>query len=293
MKILPVNNGYYQYKSIDGQIFKSRLTINTHGNIVGNNDTLEYENESYIIGIGKPNLDLDKTGSEFTRIFILNMLGRFVGNDKETFKVAISSPPGVYKAQKEILPEYLIGEYDVVHNKKPKKIIIDDVKIYPETVCAYIANKPEQYKGKRVIVIDIGGLTTNVVQIKDNAFTKDDVFTIEKGMYNLDCKICDCLKGKHRKCNVDDIQFFRDNKDVALDENDVLDIYREHIDEIEEAMDYHNFNYENYDMLITGGGGKILYDFMQQKFFPKSKLSYDPLFDNLKGLEILARQVWK
>jgi hypothetical protein len=225
------------------------------------------------------------------------MLARFTVGERESFKIVISSPPGVYQMQKEVLPDYLVGEYDVVHNGKSKKIIIEGVKVYPEAICAYMANKPEQYKGKRVIVMDIGGLTTNVVQIKDNSFTKDDTFTFEKGMYNLDCKIADYLRSCHVengfRCDVDDVQYFRDNKDLMLEEEEVVDIYREHIDSIVEMMDFHGFNYSNYEILITGGGGKTLFDFIQGNFFPKARLSNDPIFDNLKGLEILAKQVWK
>jgi hypothetical protein len=243
MRILPINNGYYQVKSIDNQMFKSRLTKNVHGNLIGNNDTLEYDGEKHIIGVGKTSLDLDKSGNLFTKIFILNMLARFTVGERESFKIVISSPPGVYQMQKEVLPDYLVGEYDVVHNGKSKKIIIEGVKVYPEAICAYMANKPEQYKGKRVIVMDIGGLTTNVVQIKDNAFTKDDAFTFEKGMYNLDCKIADYLRSCHVengfRCDVDDVQYFRDNKDLMLEEEEVVDIYREHIDSIVEMMDFH------------------------------------------------------
>jgi hypothetical protein len=255
MRNQAINNGYYAYKSED-QYFKSRLSTNVYGGIQGNVDLLEFEGEKHVIGEGKINLDMDKSNNEFTKLFILNMLSRFT-QEKEVFRIVISSPPLVYGRQKEILPEYLEGDFEVVHNGKRKNIVIDKIKVYPETITAYLANK-NMFNGKNVIIVDVGGLTSNVVAIRNGSFTKDDIITIEHGMYHLDFKISQYLKSEHteRHISPDDIQYFRNVKDTVLDDVGVEMIYREHIDEIVEYMDFRNFDYnsDSYDMLITGGG---------------------------------------
>jgi hypothetical protein len=223
------------------------------------------------------------------------MLGRFT-TDKENFKLVLSSPPTVYKQQKELLPEYLKGSYIIKHNDKLKQIVIDDVKVYPETISAYLVNR-DGFKGKNVIVIDIGGLTTNGVLIRDNQFTKDDVFTLRHGMYHLDFKIYQHLMSSKLEagfnCSFEDIQYFRDTKDELLESESIIDIYRTFIDEIVEAMDNKNWNYNKYECLITGGGGKNLFDIIKQFVLPNARLSNDPIRDNLNGLELLSRQVWR
>jgi hypothetical protein len=151
--------------------------------------------------------------------------------------------------------------------------------------------------GKNVIVLDVGGLTTNGVLIKDGTFTKDDVFMLRHGMYHLDFDICQYLMGNNLdsgfNCVAEDVQYFRDNKDEILECEGVMDIYRKFIDEIVEAMDDKNWNYGKWDALITGGGGKVLFEIIQGFALPRARLSFDPLFDNLRGLELLSRQVWK
>lgn len=294
MRVIPINNGYYQYKSIENQMCKSRLSIDKYGNIGGTTDILEFDNVRYIVGAGKAYIGMDKSNNQFTKIFVLNMLSRFT-QDKEDFKIVLSAPPLVYGQQKDVLPEYIIGKYDVVHNSKKKIINILDVKIFPETIAAYVVNM-EQFKGKNVIVLDIGGLTTNGVLIKNGGFTKDDVFTLKHGMYHLDFEVSQYLLSINLEngfnCNEDDIQYFRDSKDKILDCEGVIDIYRKFLDDIVEKMDDKNWNYIKYEVLITGGGGKVLFNTVREFALPQAVLSIDPLFDNLKGLEALGKKVW-
>jgi hypothetical protein len=273
-------------------MFLSRLTIDNYGSIQGC-DVLEFDGVKYVIGSGNTNTDMDKSNNEFTKIFVLNMLARFT-QDRESFRVVLSSPPLVYSKQKEVLPEYLISDdYEVIHNGKKKIISINDVKVYPETIAAYLVNK-ESFKGKNVIVLDVGGLTTNGVLLKKNNFNKDDIFTIKHGMYHLDFKICQYLLSENGfNCEAEDIQYFRDTQDKILDDENITDIYKGFIDKIVERMDNKNWNYSKFDVLVTGGGGKILIDFIRQFALPQAVLSNDPLFDNLKGLDLLAKQVWK
>jgi hypothetical protein len=293
MRVLPINNGNYQYKSIDGQIFKARLSKSEYGSIQGTCDVLEVEKQEYIIGYGKVNMDMDKTSNEFTKLFVLNMLSRFTG-DKENFKVVLSAPPMVYRVQKDELPEYIIGDYEIVHNGKRKNIGINTVRVYPETIAAYVVNK-DRFKSKNLIVLDVGGLTTNGVLITNNGFSRDDIFTLRHGMYHLDFEICQYLLGHCLEngfnCRVEDVQYFRDIRDSILDCEGVNDIYLKFIDTIVEAMDDMNWNYRKLDVLITGGGGKNLFETMQRFELPQAVLSNDPLFDNLKGLDVLAKQV--
>lgn len=295
MKIIPINNGYYQYKSIDNQMFKSRLDVDTYGSIHGNFDTLVFDDEKYVIGIGKPNMDFDKASNEFTKIFVLNMLARFTV-EEESFRVVLSTPPLMYGKQKDTLPEYLINDrYEVRHNGRKKVINISDVKVFPETIAAYVANK-DRFKGKNVVVIDIGGLTTNGVLIKNGGFGKDDIFTIRHGMYHLDFDISQYLISSVVEpgfnCEPEDVQYFRDIRDGVLDCEGVIDIYRRFVDEIVEKMDDKNWNYNKYEILITGGGGKNLFEIIQMFVLPRAVLSNDPLFDNLRGLEALGKKVW-
>lgn len=294
MKIIPINNGYFNYKSIDKKIFKSRLEKSLCNGVTTSCDTLTLDDgETYIVGEGDTNIDKDKTtNSKFTKILILNMLGKFINNTctSETFNVLLSTPPGMYKNQVKALPSFLNGKYNVIHNNVPKEIIINNVKVYPETFIVYL-NYQEKYKNKNLLIWDIGGFTTNVVLIRKGTFTVNDYITIPHGMYHLDEKISQYLSSKYleQDFTIDDIQYLRDaNDSIMFDEQPYIDeLYNKHIEAIIKKIELKQWSYQIYENFCTGGGCKILFDNIRTKV-NKVELSPDPLFDNLKALEKLA-----
>lgn len=304
MKVIPINCGYYNYKSINEEQFPTRITEDIFDNFPSNCDRLEYEGQKYLVGTGQINIDIDKTQSEFTKICVLNMLARFT-DKMETFKVALTTPPLMFPSQKDELPRYLEGEYLVIHNGKPKAITIQEVKVFPETLTAYIANNTNgKYNNKDVLVLDIGGLTTNGCLIKRGGiFTLDDMFTIKNGMYHLDDEICRYLNSKYYlSVDIDDINTFREEglhingnkEDIMMEEILVIDkIYKKFIAEIKKAIDLRKWSTEVYNVLITGGGGKVLYNTLRYELVPHAELGKNPLFDNVNGLSELAKRVFR
>lgn len=304
MKIIPINAGYYRIKSINNQVFNTRVEKSFINERQGTTDLLEYNGDYYIVGDGEFALDLDKTQNEVTKICILNMLARFTDNTEE-FKVVITTPPLLYPQQKIELPKYLKGEYKVKHNCISKTIIIKDVYVFPETITAYIANNANgAYNGRKVVIIDIGGLTTNGCLINENGgFMAKDIFTIENGMYHIDDKISQYLNRKYYlSCTVDDINYFRkkglyingDKDDVMIREIEYMeDVYCKHIQTIMQQCQLKKWNINTYDVLITGGGGMLLYNTIKEYFLPQAKLSKDPIFDNLNGLVTVAKKVYE
>lgn len=304
MKYIPINNGFFNYKSINNECFKTRVKEKSYKGVKIGCDTITIEGRDYIVGQGRPNFSKDKSNN-FSKICILDMLGRFTESE-ESFKISLTTQPDIVSSQRAIMPKFLKGQYNIIHNDKPKKIIIEDVLVFPETIAAYVANNPKQFKDKILLLLDIGGVTTNGVLIKNNSFNPDDIFSIPNGMYHLDSKVCDYLNSKYYSSiniNVDDMDFYRD-KGLFLDKNEninILDtekeyindnIYIPHIDKILEKCYYKGWTtIKSFDVLVTGGGGKVLFNTIT-KPLPKAKLSADPLYDNVKGLQILMKQVY-
>jgi len=292
MKTVAINNGYYQYKSMDKHMFKARIKKCLCNEAQSNCDILTIDEQSYIIGEGDFCIDNDKTSNENNKILILNMLAKFIDSDKEkeTFNVYLCTPPSLYKNQSEALPSYLKGTYKIVANDKPIEITINNVQVFPESFIIYL-NYQEKYKNKNLIIFDIGGHTTNIVLIKKGVFTNEDYITIGNGMYHIDDKICQYLNGKHLDTtfNIDDIQYLRDIGDNLLtaEEPELFKIYDDYVSELVNAMQLKQWNIKYYEKLCTGGGSKILYENMEN-VFDRIELSIEPLFDNVKALEKLA-----
>lgn len=300
MKIIPINNGYYNCKSIDNKIFKSRLMEAPYNSLGCGGDRFKINGKTYIVGEGRPSFKKDKTDNDATKIFVLNMLSKFM-EGSERFKVILTSPPLAYASQRELLPKYLIGKHEVEYNNVKKEIIIDDVTVYPETIMAYIANNPSQFK-RSVIVIDIGGVTTNSVLIKNGVYSKDDISSFSNGMYHLENSICEHFNSKYyedlelspediSRILKDGLVLPRASMDLVEVERIHIDrIFNNHIDKILEKFEYKGWNTSACDILITGGGGKVLFDTIKDNHLPQAKLSFDPVFDNLRGLEIMAKR---
>jgi plasmid segregation protein ParM len=303
MKIIPINNGYYNYKSIDNQMFRALCKKTDFENTKVACDVITLDDVSYIIGAGKPNFNMDKTTLEHTKVLTLNMLARFVENKKESFQILLSSPPIVFNEQSEKLPQYLKGTYKITWNKKPLEITIDEVYVLPETFIVYnVNNDNKKYSDKIVLIIDVGGFTTNICKVTLGNFKDEsDYHTIQHGMYHLDTEISQYLNSKHSELNCHESEMFIYRKTgltssitntniLEIEEENINDICNAFIDDIIDACIKKGWNVHAHEILVTGGGGATLYPLIKKKL-PKAELSHNPIFDNLNGLELYTKGV--
>ena len=294
MKTVPINNGYSFIKSDYGLKFKSSFKETSMSQYAIGSDLLTYDNKTYTIGEGVPAINKDKTDNIATKLFVLNMLCKHMDNVKsEHFKVYLTAPPMTYSAQKDSLPQYLLGSYKVIYNGIPKEIYIDSVTVYPETVMAYLANNPSQFK-RPVIVIDIGGLTTNVAYIKNGACNKDCIISFTNGMYHIESEVCDYLNDKYWSLDLDSSQmseflqngiFVGDGSENIIETNKdaINDIYSKFVSKIQNKITLKKWSPDMCDILVTGGGGMTLFESIKS-VYGHAKLSNDPIFDNLNGM---------
>lgn len=298
MKNISINNGYSFIKGEYGQSFKSAYRETTLGEYGCSADLIEMPNgKVYAIGDGNAVTDKDKTKNIATKLFVLNMLAKNMNSvDSEHFHVFLTAPPMTFAAQKDSLPEYLKGSYRIKHNGIQKDINIDAVTVYPETITAYLANNPSKFK-RPVIVIDIGGLTSNIVYINNGAYSKETIISFVNGMYNVESEVCDYLNDKYWDLNLDTtnvheflqkgIRLGDSNENIIDKEHDGIDaIYSKFVSKIANRIVMKNWSPNMCDILVTGGGGKLLLNTIK-KWYSHAKLSNDPIFDNLNGTKLL------
>lgn len=301
MQIVPINNGYSFIKSNFGLTFKSSHRETTLSEYGCSCDILSLDGIVYAVGDGNPSIDKDKTSNIATKLFVLNVLCKRMQNkESEHFKVALTAPPMTFSKQKDSLPKYLIGSYNVFHNGKQKEIFIDNVVVYPETIMAYLANNPTSFN-RGVLVIDIGGLTSNVAYIQNGTYNKDSIISFPNGMYHVESEVCDYLNEKYWDLSLDETLiyeflekglFLEDGTvNIVEEEKDGINaIYNKYVGKIFHKIDMKGWSPKTTDILVTGGGGKILYETIKKKF-SHAKLSNNPIFDNLKGMEeLIARE---
>lgn len=305
MQIIPINNGYYNYKSINGQIFKSRLMEVPYENYMTSSDIITFEGVTYVAGAGEPQMEMNKLKDNFTKILILNMLAKFCKKEKENFKLVLSMPPLVYYKDdftSDQFVDYIKGTYDIVWNKKPLHIIIEDAKVIPETFVAYSSvNALEDYDNKIVYIIDIGGYATNVCRIVNNDFNAKDFITVQDGMYHVDSAISQRLNATYidynLNCDFEDVEHYRKHG-LSLD-GEVVENWHKQVEDIEinyikgllSKCKTAKFNLKSGAVIVTGGGGESLFPIIKNQI-KHAELSTNPLWDNLIGLNIMAQDIF-
>lgn len=296
MQIVPINNGYSYIKSDLGNKFRSTYRETNMSEYCSTGDTLVLDGKAYIIGDGIYDINKDKTVTEATKLFVLNMLCKHMEfKSTEHFKVLLTAPPMTYVSQKDKLPQYLKGSYKVQYNGKTKDIFIDDVTVYPETIMAYLANNPAQFT-RPVLVIDIGGLTTNMVLIKNGNYNQDSIVSFSNGMYHVEEEVCEFLNSKYMlDLDSSDMHDFmsqgiylgKECKNIIEEEKDAIDnIFNKAVAQIMQKVTIKRWNPKTCVVLVTGGGGKALFPTIQ-KFFDTAQIGANPIFDNLNGLSLL------
>lgn len=296
MQIVPINNGYSYIKSDLGYSFRSAYRKTNVSEYCSTGDTLVLDGQAYIIGDGIYDINKDKTVTVATKLFVLNMLCKHMElKSTEHFKVLLTAPPMTYASQKDKLPQYLKGSYKIEYNGKIKDIFIDSVTVYPETVMAYLANNPGQFT-RPVLVIDVGGLTTNMVLIKKGNYNQDSIVSFSNGMYHVEEEVCEFLNNKYmldlESSDMHDfmsqgIYLGKECTNLIEVEKDAIDnICNKAVSQIAQKIAIKKWNPATCVVLVTGGGGKALFPTIQ-KFYDTAILGANPIFDNLNGLSLL------
>lgn len=285
--ILGVDLGNWNVKTSEGNIFPSRYTIVE--NILGaTGDVLEYEGVKYYIRDGKLENNYDKANKETNLILFLYSLA--VQKDKY-FKAVVGLPALAYKANRDSFKDKLLNQkiHDVIINKQPKKIIIEDLIVFPEGAGAYFSlrNRP-----KNCVIIDIGGGTINIVSFKNGKL--DACTTIGKGMIQLYNQIRDYLNATYTlKLELEDIEVIM-REGLKVDNEEISFTFIKPIinDFIVDLMnELRNFSIRTSKVLLTGGGSKLLK--APLSVIPGLEVVEDYMFSNAKGFKKVGESKWK
>lgn len=137
----------------------------------------------------------DKTNNKTDILKTLTSLGLAMkGKDKESFRILSGLPVdelGMGNLKNEMI-ENLKGEYKFIFNHQSKEATIEDVKIIAQSAGAfydYILDEKgsliEERVKPKVVVIDIGFRTTDIVTMEFAKYNPMESFTIYTGVHNV------------------------------------------------------------------------------------------------------------
>ena len=237
---------------------------------------------------GKLENNYDKANKETNLILFLYSLA--VQKDKY-FKAVVGLPALAYKANRDSFKDKLLNQkiHDVIINKQPKKIIIEDLIVFPEGAGAYFSlrNRP-----KNCVIIDIGGGTINIVSFKNGKL--DTCTTIGKGMIQLYNQVRDYLNSTYTlKLELEDIEIIM-KEGLKVDNEEISFTFIKSIinDFIVDLMnELRNFPIRTSKVLLTGGGSKLLK--APLRVIHGLEVVEDYMFSNAKGFKKVGESKWK
>lgn len=287
--ILGIDVGNYSLKSNTGINIKS--LVSKEENILGSGIILEMDNNKYIIGEGNFETELNKSSKE--NFIPLLYTGIALSSEDEFNSVVCGLPINQYKDNHKNLEELIERNKikTIKINGIERTIVIEKFKVYPEGIGTYYnLNLNED-----VILIDIGGRTTDIAYIADNKHQKSS--TVAVGTLNIYKSIGDTINSKYSlDLSLKDIDRIIDRGALTIDGEKInlsfiTSILKENLMKIKEDLDF-KFNVRTEQIVLTGGGSKLFGKAFMNRY-SNCTIADDPIYSNAKGFKKVGEALWK
>lgn len=304
MKKIGIDMGNHSVKTSTGIEFEARVEV--AGAIEsGKGIKVKIDNVSYDVGKGQ--FDSNDNKAEKTHFKQLLSTSIALSTDSRDVSLVLGLPTNYYNLYKDSyidkLKENKYLEFEITKEsgiKENRTVLIREAKIVPEGVGAfyYLSSVPEISeliaRDASFLVVDIGGITMDSFYI-DSKVRVSEESSVELGMIRFYEKLASEIKSKYPKYNmgVDGISDIIKNNFVYKSFSG-LEIELPFIETRlkEKALEIFNFIrgaykfYDDYKIIICGGGAGVLNKYLKEHF-TRAYITSDR-FVNAKGFEILA-----
>ncbi|UZT06177.1 ParM/StbA family protein [Clostridium sp. LQ25] len=278
---------------------KVKVTDNFGADIEGKTFKIEFEGKSYLVGDmvseNKLNYDLSKTSIEHKLCVYVAITNIIKKTGINNISVAIGAPLNVYKNSilKEEYSKYIkgTGQVNIKINGEEIKFYINDVLVLPESI-GPIYQDLNEYRNSRAVIIDIGGLNTNICRFNNLVPDVSKMIVANKGGNILKSKIADALSEKYGiiiyKEDIDSILkdkvLYIQGKQQEDSKNTIKKLMIEHLEDIinfckQNELDILNVNGK---IVFSGGGSLLLKEIIQEKY-SYAKIATDAQFSNVQA----------
>lgn len=257
---------------------------------------IEINGRKLFLGCGNANNKVLKHKRDFMLEQVLTMTCMLYPNfDNMKVSLKIGLPPEEFSKlayQKALLENFPTGvAYNFKLEGKEKNIIIDSVKICIEGYSAFVAIADDvKYSGRDLIVVDIGGGTTDACSFSYNfdmeQFVPGRPITVPSGNINLISDITNKINSLDG-ADISSLQidtYIRKNIDTVEFANFTYNI-NEHISSAKDSADLIFSRLENeygsldkYEVILVGGGSKLFNMLMSDKINKKLNLEEEIMY---------------
>ena len=285
-----IDVGNYSLKEYPGTNIKS--LVSTEENILGSKLHLEYEGKHYYIGEGNFETELNKSKKE--NFLPLLLTGIALNSKKEDIfqQIVCGLPINQFRTNKESLEDLVLTNKvkEIKFNGEPRKIIISDFKVYPEGIGAYYSLDTQD----DVIIIDLGGRTSEIVHIVDKKVKESS--TVAVGTLNIYKDISDKLNSLHSlDLNIQSAERILEKGFLEVDGtrvnlNFITDILKTNFMKINDDLVL-KFPVRAEKIILVGGGYKIFEKAFKNRYV-NSFVAENPIYANSAGFLKVANQLW-
>lgn len=304
MKVIGGDMGKHELKVVSNNgraSVRSKVDLTDEVEVSGNSYLLDVNGKRYMIGEQANNEDFD-VSKEKLHHKLLMWLGIAKSIDKyEDVNLMVGCPLSTFlnREKREQYRKFLLDDYvSIGVNGKRVDFRIRDIKIVCESI-GYLYRNPQQYKGKLLGVIDIGGLNTNGAIYDNLKPIKETAFTLNEGGNILNTKIKNSLKSG-LGLNIQDYEVkhilsngvWVDGKQSEIGNRLVSDVMSKHIETIIREMKRNNWNLQGLQIVFSGGGSTLLADHINTHL-EHAIISDGGKWDNADGFYRMGRLVWQ
>lgn len=264
MAKLGIDIGNFAVKTSEGVIFESKVT--TVGEYGTNADRLTLDGKVFFLGEGEEEINAKKFEKENFLPLLLGAICK--STDEDSVDLALGLPIKQYTQFKQTVIDKLQDkEYDVKFGDTKRKIYINSVKVFPEGVTGYLyfgKNIQDKIGNRDVVIVDIGGKTTDIALIKDNRATKPhsmDIGTIN--IYDVISKSIEKDTRFEGEVTVDrdkvqdyidkGFYFKGEKQDINVNINASKELFKKIYNELKL-----NYPISTEAVVVMGGGAKLL-----------------------------------
>ncbi|WP_195990144.1 ParM/StbA family protein [Clostridium sp. D53t1_180928_C8] len=299
METIGVDLGNCNIKTSKGVIVPSLITKGENY-LISTGYQITFNNEVFIIGEGDYDTNLDKISKEN----LLPMLCLAVGlSTKEEFiRIVLGLPINQYRSKKDKMIE-VIQENRVLNfklNGEERTIYIEDAAVFPEGVATYYyldVDKRKTLLDKDLIVLDIGGRTTDIALLKSGKKRSVAKSTsLDVGMINIYNDLINEINSLYTLgLNIEDAEnIIKNGLEVDGEKKDttfIKNIIRNNIEKVFKELNI-SYPVRTSPILVTGGGGRSFFKSIKKRY-PSAELVNDNLFSNANGYKRVGEKLWR
>lgn len=166
--------------------------------------------------------------------------------------------------------------------KKDMTVQINDIFVVPEGYASYFV-LDDKLKSSNVLIIDIGGRTTNVVAMD---YGKPQILNTYKiGILDFYSKLK--LLNEDKQYKLEDIEKAVQRGDIKVSQKDLAVFTNDVINEISLAV-----NINHYNVAFTGGGSLVIADIIKNNLPKQCSILDNALYSNIDGALVVSKQIW-